>query len=245
MSEKTNVKRIIPDGAGAAKLEAWPEMDPAALVSGTPVQSGCFHDEVEAEDYSVGIWECTAFVDQPGPYPVDEFMLLLEGSVEMAMPDGTAFAVGPGEAFIIPKGLECQWKMPGTVRKIFMILDGSTPTSGAAAASNDSLHRITVPALAARPVPEGAVVERTTCFVNHDGRMRVHIDNYPAPLIEPVPCAGRHLVHVLEGAVKLGDAPDMAFGKGDSFYLMPGSAAAWRIEAGTRLLTATCDLDQH
>ena len=246
MPATTSITRITTKGPNEAELEAWPVMDPAGLESGAPVQKGILYDEDPAPDYSVGIWECTAFVDRPGPYPVDEFMLLLEGTVEMAMPDGTSVTVHPGEAFVIPKGLECQWKMPGTVRKIFMILDGTEPGTGSDAAQNAGLGRITVPLLG-QPVhrdvtPPATLTTREVYFVNHDSRMTVHIDTFHDSLHGPAPQARRHLIHVLSGEVRTDGASDEAFGPGDSLYLMPGSGLSWRVAAGTRLLCASCDL---
>lgn len=247
MTQNSHVKRIISTGPDAAKLEDWPAMNPGGLVSGTPVQKGCLYDEDEATDYSVGIWECTAFVDQPGPYPVDEFMLLLDGSVQMLMPDGTQVTVNAGEAFVIPKGLDCQWTMSGTVRKIFMILDGQTPAD----ADNAGLNRITVPPLdMIGTPPSGALTTRDTHFVNHDDCVRVHIDSFHSRLRGPAPQAGRHLITVLSGSVSFTGAsgPDFGpafgpdFGPGDSLYLLPGSALTWDVAAGTRLLIAACDL---
>lgn len=239
MSQTNHVRRIVLGGPHGATLEDWDAMDPAGLVSGEPIQKGCLYDEDEATDYSVGIWDCTAFIDQPGPYPVDEFMLLLDGTVEMLMPDGTRVTVRPGEAFIIPKGLQCQWKMPGTVRKIFMILDGDAPGE----ADNAGLHRITVPPLNVPITPQpGALATRATHFLNHDSRMSVYTDSFADRLYGPAPRAGRHLVHVQSGSVRFAGNPGESFGPGETFYLLPDSGLIWDIAAGTRLLTASCEL---
>jgi uncharacterized cupin superfamily protein len=233
------VNRIENNGPNGAGLTLWPAMNPDDLVSGNPVQHGHLYDEDEPTDYSVGVWDCTAFVDKPASYPVDEFMLLLDGHVDMIMPDDTKITVNAGEAFIIPKGLKCQWVMPGTVRKIFMILDGDTPGD----ADNSTLHRITVPPLdAITPTPSGALSTRVTHFVNHDDRMRVCTDTYAEKQQGPAPQIGRHLIHVMQGSVTFADQPNGSFVQGDSFYLLPGNDLAWAIAANTRLLVTTCDL---
>jgi uncharacterized cupin superfamily protein len=48
----------------------------------------------------------------------------------------------------------------------------------------------------------------------------------------------------LDGAVQFGGDSATRFAKGDSFYLMPGSGSMWQVEAGTRLMTAACELVQ-
>ncbi|MEM9371864.1 MAG: cupin domain-containing protein, partial [Pseudomonadota bacterium] len=108
------------DGSG---LVEWEALDPANLDSGDPIQRGKIYDEDQSSGYMSGVWDCTAFVDRPGPYAVDEFMFLLEGTVVMGLPDGTEVTINAGEAFVLPKGLDCHWKMPGYVRKVFMIVD--------------------------------------------------------------------------------------------------------------------------
>lgn len=239
MATTHRVRRIETDRSEGLELTAWPAMNPEDLVSGNPVQSGLLNDEDESTDFSVGVWECTAFVDKPGPYPVDEFMFLLEGTVEMVMPDGTQITVPPGEAFIIPKGLDCQWKMPDTVLKIFMILDGMHPGT----ADNPSLHRITVPDLTAPDrIRDSATRHRATHFVNHDGRMQVHVDSYASAQAGFAPPRDRHLIHVLSGSVAFPDNADLVFNAGDCFYLFPGDPLAWNIANDTRLLISSCDL---
>lgn len=239
MSSNSCVTRINTDRLKGDALSEWPAIDPSNLVSGVPIQTGVLFEEIDAIDYSVGVWECTAFVDKSGPYPVDEFMLLLDGSVIMEMPDGTDITTRAGEAFIIPKGLECQWKMPGPVRKIFMILDGATPSGS----DNISLHRITKPPLDAGRQPDpGALVTRLIHYMNHDRRMQVYTDSFGAEQHGPAPQRGRHLVHVLDGDVRLGDDPDHHYTKGGNFYLLPNNDLTWTVQAGTRLLVSYCDL---
>lgn len=239
MSNIASVVRIENEGPNGQGLSEWPAMNPADLISGEPVQHGYLCDEVEVIDYSVGVWDCTAFVDQPVPYPVDEFMLLLEGSVEMLMPGGELITVNAGEAFIIPKGLDCQWKMPQTVRKIFMIIDGGDPGD----ADNIGLNRVTVPDLRTKmEPPQGALSTRDTQFVNHDGRMHVYIDSYFGKQRGAAPQNGRQLINVLEGGVSFKDDPSLHFKAGDSLYLRPDNNLSWDIQDGTRLLVSRCDL---
>lgn len=239
MPATSHIQRIEVSGTNGAGLSDWPTMDPANLISGKPVQRGHLYDEEDDTGYSVGIWDCTAFIDQSGPYPEDEFMFLLEGTVEMVMPDGSQVTVNTGEAFVIAKGFECQWKMPNTVRKIFMILDGETPAD----TDNAALHRITVPSLDVPDrVPSGALATRTTYFQNHDSRMSVYTETYPEAQRAPAPNAGRQLIYVLHGDVTFYDEPASHFVEGESLYLHPDHSLTWNVAAGTRLLISTCHL---
>lgn len=240
MSAFSALQRIENNGPGGQGLAIWPAMDASDLISGEPVQKGHLCAEDDSEDYSVGVWDCTPFDDKPGPYPVDEFMLLLEGTVVMVLPDGTDVTVRAGEAFIIPKGFDCQWKMPETVRKIFMILDGAAPGKTA----NQSLDRITKltqnDIAGSGQTNAAAVSSSETHFLSHDGRMSVYTQAFASALSGPAPATERQIVHVVAGGVSFSEDAAHQFSAGESFYLSPGHDLHWQIQAGTRLLVSTC-----
>jgi uncharacterized cupin superfamily protein len=75
---------------------------------------------------TVGLWSATPFVSASGSYPVDEFMILLEGCVIIRLPDGHSETVRAGDSFFIPKGLNCTWDQSETVRKIYVIFENGT-----------------------------------------------------------------------------------------------------------------------
>ncbi len=117
------VIRFEPHGPGDTGLAEWDTIDPGDLEAGNPVQRGHIYHQDEALGYMAGVWDCTAMTGKFEPYAVHEFMFLLEGSIIMVLEDGTEITVNAGEPFVIPKGLPCQWKQLGTVRKYFMIFE--------------------------------------------------------------------------------------------------------------------------
>jgi len=125
---------IIPGDAvrfdPGVELEIWEEMPASTLVSGRPVQRGRLFIDDPARGLTAGIWACSAFVSTMAPHDNDEFMLLLEGAVEIAEPSGKVTRIVAGESFILPKGLVRQWRQTGDVKKIFVILE--TPDDAAA-----------------------------------------------------------------------------------------------------------------
>lgn len=226
----SEIAKVEPEGPPGTGLTEWEAMDPATLASGNPVQKGHLSDETESEGYLAGVWHCTAFEDRPGLYGVDEYMYLLEGEVVIAMPDGKEVRITAGEAFVIPKGLECQWKMPCSVRKFFMILGGEDR----GAAENASLARVTKPTMGPLGDPGGAVERAETGFVNADGRMRVVRRDYAFSMAGPVVSAARRMITVLEGSMTLGGG---SFSAGETAYAGPGSSHC-EIAPGTRLIEA-------
>ncbi|MEO0378758.1 MAG: cupin domain-containing protein [Pseudomonadota bacterium] len=228
---KPTVRRIMPNGIDGVGLSAWEPMDPATLAAGKPVQSGHTYDENEARGYSVGVWHCTAFDDVPGPYPVDEYMLLLEGQVVMALPDGTEVTVDAGEAFVLPQGLNCQWKMPCNVRKIFMIVEND----GRETSQNPSLVRVTKPALQTDALASDAVCGAQCVFHSADGRMQVLRRSFAQSFQGPLPNTSQRLITVLAGEARIGAE---TFGPKQSCLVNAADRSDWYIAAGTAWIEA-------
>lgn len=232
MSTTANIIRFRPDGANG--LEEWEQMEYAALVSGEPVQRGHLYHEIEAEGYMAGVWDCTAFVDQMMPYPVDEYMLFLKGGLSMVLPDGEEIKINAGDAFIIPKGFVCQWSQPELVHKYFMILDGPVHE-----ADNRSLKRITVPDLSA-PSEAPDVMSRRTDFLNAAGTMRVEVVSCSNLKIPPSPAKAHQMISVLSGSLTLHYGNTVhQFNAGETAYLHQGDAAGWETTAGTHMIVAS------
>lgn len=222
-----------PDGTG---LDPWDEMNPETLISGTPTQRGYLCDEIAQAGYIAGVWDCTAFTAPPAPYDVDEFMYLLDGTVIMVMPDGSEITVNAGEAFVIPKGLQCQWKQPGYVRKIFMILGGPD----AAPACNPSLQRVSVPDLGPLTLADGAIATSRTDFVNAAGTMQVCVSQHGATTSAARQAPANEVICVLEGRLTLThDGAQAVHDTGQAVYLPQGCVTGWQTDAGTRLLVAS------
>lgn len=234
MDTAAGILRVPHGDREGTGLAVWEAMDPDSLVSGSPVQRGWLCDEDPARGYLAGVWDCTAFVAHPGPYPDDEVMLLLEGTVAMRMPDGTEVTVGPGEVFVIPKGLDCQWVQPDYVRKVFMIV--SDPVAEGAA--NPSLGRITTPELA--PAAEAGPVEtRRTWYRNATGRMTVDVATHAGGRTVAAQAPEHLLVHVLAGCLTLeADGAPTRLSAGETAYVRAGTAVATHHEPGTRTLEA-------
>lgn len=111
-------------------FEPMGEFTAEALAEGspTPVESGFNYFTSPDGRLTAGVWECTPVVAKFGPYPVDEFMLVLDGAITVGYADGEEDTFRAGDAFLIPKGLPIAWKQSETVRKFYMIYD--SPTAG-------------------------------------------------------------------------------------------------------------------
>lgn len=92
--------------------------------SAIPIQhSHDFYTDEELGLY-VGVWDTTEMKEAPGPYELEEFMVIIEGQAEIRNNQtGTLETVEAGESFVIPKGYNCQWKQQGYLKKFYLILD--------------------------------------------------------------------------------------------------------------------------
>jgi uncharacterized cupin superfamily protein len=111
------------DGDPETGLQTWDPMDPETLASAPPVQRGHIYFSSAAERLTAGVWDCTPFTEKRGPYSVDEFMLLLDGSLDIENEDGSIQTFRAGEGFVIPRGAVLRWKQSEYLRKFWMIHD--------------------------------------------------------------------------------------------------------------------------
>ncbi|WP_104018380.1 cupin domain-containing protein [Roseovarius nitratireducens] len=236
MPNTAKIIRFDPNGPANTGLEEWDAMDPATLVAGEPVQRGHIYHEDAGAGYLAGVWDCTAFTEPMQPYGVDEYMFLLEGTLVMGMPDGTDVTITAGQGFVIPKGLTCQWKQEGYLRKFFIILDPKLPDH----ADNPSRHRITVPELMIAGQGGQPVEASRVDFVNASGSMQVGLRDCAACDFAALPVTQNLLLQVIEGELTLTGTEDLqTFKKGEAAYVVAGGTLRWQTTDGTRLLQAS------
>ena len=125
------------EGDPETGLQDWDPIDPETLVSGSPHQRGHTYFTTAADQWTAGVWDCTAYTSQFEPYSVNEFMFLLEGSLDIVSEDGSVQTFRAGDGFIIPKGAMLQWRQPEYIRKFWVIHDD--PDSPPAAAGLTAL----------------------------------------------------------------------------------------------------------
>ena len=234
-----NAVRFDPNVA----LAEWEEIPPQHLVSGTPKQRGHLYIDDKARGLQAGVWDCTAMTAKMGPYSVDEFMLLLEGAVEIVLPDGSFTRVEAGQSFVIPKGLVCQWRQPGYVKKFFVIQE--TPDT-AKSRSSDGL-KVALPdtkaklAPSAGPKPEmllsGSPVQHTKeFFTDASGKLTVGVWDTTAYHRKAIPFPRHELMCLLEGQVTItgpGGKPQ-SFKAGDSFFVPYGAVTDFKVDGSLK-----------
>ena len=96
-------------------------LEHAELLNGVPMgRDHAYFTRPEAR-LRAGIWRCGPYTEHYDDYPVDEFMIVLEGEVTL---EGEGFrdTYRKGDAFLVPKGFRGTWHQPGSLLKYYVIV---------------------------------------------------------------------------------------------------------------------------
>jgi uncharacterized cupin superfamily protein len=223
-----------------AKTEHLPDFPESEIAEGTRAQRGFKWLDDETTDLVAGIWEAGASISPWMNYPVDEFMMPLEGEI-IIVEDGKETRAGPGESLVIPKGTRCRYRQDGHVRKFYVYLgnlSGFADPSGLTTLKIDpkvKLQPSTPPStdILHSPVPTQNAHEY---FMNATGDFTVGVwdtTGYHRKLIN----FPRHeLMHLLKGSVTFTDdkGATQTFKKGDTFFVPLGTPNSWKSEGYLR-----------
>lgn len=222
-----------------AALEDWGPIEAQTLVSGEGRQHGVMYIDDQPRGLTAGIWACSPFTSKMAPHGNDEFMLLLEGAVEIVEPSGRLTGITAGESFILPKGLVRQWRQAVDVKKIFVILEtpddaAKRDTSGLAVIKPDTRIALSP---SAGPKPEmllsGAPTQRGhEFFEDRTGKLSVGVWDSTAYHRKPVPFPRHELMCLLEGSVTVTGPSGRAqtFKAGESFFIPHGAVTDFRTD---------------
>ncbi len=101
------LKQVIRlDGNGPAGIALQPlDLDPADFQSPLPRQNVHEYFADEEAGPSAGVWDTTTMQRAFGPYPGDEFILVLEGSFAMVDGQGGAVTAKAGDSVCFRNGI--------------------------------------------------------------------------------------------------------------------------------------------
>lgn len=117
----TTAIRLSPDGPEGVGLERM-TLDPADFDAFPDEQRIHVYSEDQRLNLAVGIWTPTDMQDAFGPYPGDEFMVVLEGRVEMLEAAGNATPIETDQAFGVRNAVPLSWRQTGFLRRAFMLI---------------------------------------------------------------------------------------------------------------------------
>ncbi|MEM9061093.1 MAG: cupin domain-containing protein [Pseudomonadota bacterium] len=238
----SQVIRLLPNGPDGAGLEPM-EINPADFQQAPDEQRIHVFYEDDAKTFAVGVWTTTDMQEAFGPYPGDEFMVVLEGRVEMLDGDGGATPVKTGEAFAVRNGAPLSWKQTGFLRKAFLLM------SNAGEHGEVSGQDVTVvsPAPGAITLVEaeeqigGGHQHESVLHRNDTGNIEAGIWETTAFRTELEPFSVHEFAHIIEGSVTITetDGRSHVFNAGDSLFIPAGTVCSWESDGPVRKYFAT------
>lgn len=251
MSNKAQIIRLSPngpDGTGLAPLD----LDPADFQSPLPHQHShlCFSDPEIG--LNVGVWDTTTMQEAFGPYPGDEFILVLDGAFSMI--DGKGKAVGgkTGEMVAFRNGAPMSWKQDGYLKKYYLtLLDPKAETpqldsaEGAVVVIDPSTRLTDADILSEeQSTGSGAVEREVIFFVNDAATMSVGLWDchaFDGDDMSPFPC--HEFVVIAEGEVTIKEPGgiEQTFRQGDVFFVPKGTLCSWHVSTYIRKFFAAIE----
>ncbi|WP_444917822.1 cupin domain-containing protein [Microbulbifer sp. JMSA003] len=229
-----SVIKLDPHNPSGEGLESWAVIPPSFLTGPTPIQRG--YKAFERNGLCTGTWDCSGGSSTGlNPYPLFEFMLLIEDHVGIIDETEHKEVISAGEPFFLPQGLNCAWDMPVYYRKYFINL------------FNDEYPAETDPSKlrVVRPLPNISEDDcretslsalephqaRHLAYESGDGRIQV------GTLISgPCHCditdfSRSELICMLEGSVRVTTSNgEETFLAGDSFFIPLNAPVGWHAD---------------
>lgn len=232
--------RLEHDGPPGQGLTAM-ALDPADFQSPLPDQHIHVYFADAAIGLSVGVWTTTQMQETFGPYPGDEFMLVLEGRVEMVDGDGHVVPVETGQTFVLRDAIPISWRQVGPMRKFFLLLQDP---DALLAQIDNAEGGVIVPdeaalATVARPEAEsigGGQQRGAHIFTNDAGTMTVGLWDSTAFESAMRPFGVHEFCQVLQGRVRITEEDGTVhdFTRGDVFFVPRGCVCSWATDAPFR-----------
>jgi len=231
------------------------ELELNMFSSELPTQHTHVYYEDESIGLCIGVWDTTDMIEAPGAYECDEFMWLLEGSVNVKNNrTGKMDNVQAGEAFVIPWGYDCQWHQVGYLRKFFVIYDHPEetlpnaptfegiikPQQAAAVNTQDNQGLFTT-------FVKHANQKTTICYQDKTESFLVGQWQSESFNSELSPQENNIFVHLLEGTLILTDEEHQQheFHAGDTFFIPQGTVCSWQSSGAVHLLFTVIKVPPH
>lgn len=237
-----NTPRVIrlepngPQGAGLTPLA----LDLADFQSPLPEQNFHLYFTDPAIGLNVGIWDTTTMQEAFGPYPGDEFILVLTGAFSMLDARNKGVPAKAGDLVAFRNGAPMSWKQDGYLKKFYLTLrqpeaestsiksaeGGVVVIDPATELTDDNILELS------ESTGSGAVEREVIFFRNETGTMTVGLwdcQAFDGAEMTLFPC--HEFVVMAAGEVTIREPGGVAqtFGPGDAFFVPKGTLCSWHV----------------
>ena len=241
-------KRIIrllengPEGQGLQPMT----LTQADFHSPLPRQNVHVYFSDPALGLNVGVWDTTSMQEAFGPYPGDEFVVVLDGAFAMIDGNGRGVPAHKGQSVVFRNGTPVSWMQPGYLKKFFItLLDPKAPApqidsaEGGIVALDPELELTGTDKITRSD--SGAKQRDRVIFTNDAGTMSVGLWDTEAMTTEPYAFPCHEFGQVLDGLVTITgeDGSSETFGPGDAFFIPQGTTTRWHVPSYLRKYYAT------
>jgi uncharacterized cupin superfamily protein len=197
---------------------------------------------------NVGVWDTTTMQEAFGPYPGDEFIVVLEGRFEMVDGKGGSVPARKGQSVAFRNGIPTSWKQDGYLKKFYITVTsvGEPPHIDSAEGGVIVLDPelvLTQDDLTSHS-KSGARQRDRVIFTNDARTMDVGLWDTEAYVSEPFAFPCHEFAQVLEGEVTIttADGVRQTFVAGDVFFIAKGTVTTWEVPTYFRKYYASVDV---
>jgi uncharacterized cupin superfamily protein len=202
-----------------------------------------YYTRAEHHGLYAGFAELRAFDGRIDDHPVDLFLIVIAGEIEISDAGGQVTRLRARDTAAVPRHLSCHWKQSDDSRVFFMLYDGtSKPAEPASPLSvvvpnlSDPLDPIAGPApelIVTSPPPK---VGRKVIYTDSTGQFTVGLWEATAYTRKLAAFKDYEIMHLIEGQVEITNAIGEArlFRAQEPFIVNRGVSNAWRSEGYVR-----------
>lgn len=223
------------------------DLDLADFQSPLPQQAVHIYYSDTARGLHVGVWETSTMQEAFGPYPGDEFIIVLEGQFSMRDADDNGVPATKGQLVAFRNGIPVSWKQDGYLKKFYITLldpDAETPRIDSADGGViviDPTDELTDADILQDA--EGAVEREREYFNNDAETMTVGLWDSEAFKGAMSPFPSHEFVYMVAGEVTIMEPGGISqtFTAGDAFFVPKGTECSWHVPKYIRKFFAAVD----
>lgn len=242
----TGIIRLEPNGPDGLK-----PMDLTPYDFEIRPEEQTLHVYFEDEDLgmSVGVWTTTPMQEPFGPYPGDEFILVLEGNFDMMDTvdgSGTSVPCRAGQSIIFRNGVPVSWKQHDFLKKFYITYTdprADTPTGLSAEGGIQALDPDATLTDAEHIEGTGDTQRERVFFTNDHGNFQVGLWDTRTMQTGMSPFPTHEFCQILDGEATIteADGTTHSFAAGDVFFIPAGTVCAWHVPDYVRKYYAALD----